>query len=122
MMVTWWRAARSPWLCRAVVGSETRHDSVHSHSTHFVGRQVHHGLIWVWAESGPEAFIESAATPIVTCPDLEDQDPLSPGGRVMRSLRPSIADFDRVGFMLSTEPDLPVMEADRLHKHWFPAV
>ena len=42
-------------------------------------RQVHHGLIWVWAESGPEAFIESAATPIVTCPDLEDQDPLDPG-------------------------------------------
>ena len=41
--------------------------------------QVHHGLIWVWAESGPEAFIESAATPIITCPDLEDQDPLDPG-------------------------------------------
>ena len=41
---------------------------------------MHHGLIWVWAESGPEAFIESAATPIVTCPDLEDQDPLDPGG------------------------------------------
>ena len=41
--------------------------------------QEHHGLVWVWPVWGPEAFIESAATSIVSCPDLEGEDPLNPG-------------------------------------------
>ena len=45
---------------------------------------MHHGLIWVWPESGPDSFIESAATPIVTCPDLENEDPVNPGVLLFR--------------------------------------
>ena len=60
--------------------------------------QVHHGLIWVWPESGPESFIESAATPIVTCPDLEDEDALNPGACFPLSARGSLKHLKQTSF------------------------
>jgi len=43
------------------------------------GRQVKQGLIWVWAESGPVAFIESAAAPPVVDPLREQAESWSGG-------------------------------------------
>ena len=71
--------------------------------------QVHHGLIWVWAGTGPEAFIESAATPIVTCPDLEDQDPLDPG------MCPAVSLFWMTSYLRTPHAFLPSLSFYALH-------
>lgn len=41
--------------------------------------QVIHDLIWVWAESGPNARLESALTPPNLVPELEDEKGLKSG-------------------------------------------
>ena len=35
----------------------------------------HQGLVWVWPQSGPAAFIHAAATAPAACPYLDDMDP-----------------------------------------------
>lgn len=32
------------------------------------------GLLWVWGESGAAAAEEAAATPLKSCPDVEDSE------------------------------------------------
>ncbi|KAK9840097.1 hypothetical protein WJX74_003218 [Apatococcus lobatus] len=38
--------------------------------------QAAHGLLWIWPDAAPEAFIESAASPVAMCPDVT---PMQPG-------------------------------------------
>src|SRR5689334_14445435 len=49
--------------------------------------QVRHQLVWVWAESGPEAFVEAAMTPPNSVEELEGpEQPIYMANWFMRDL------------------------------------
>ena len=58
------------------VGTENK-----SKITLYAGWQVQQGLVWVWPESGPMAFIESAAAAPIVDPIRAQAQNWSPGFR-----------------------------------------
>lgn len=46
---------------------------------HVALSQVAQDIIWVWAENGPDAVLESALTPPHLLPELDDEEGLKSG-------------------------------------------
>jgi phenylpropionate dioxygenase-like ring-hydroxylating dioxygenase large terminal subunit len=45
-----------------------------------VSATIQQGMLWVWPESGPAAFLESAANPPYLVPEADDPEWGSAGG------------------------------------------